>query len=95
MIEKNYGHWHLDYYCDKTDFYTMATGFWNDDEETWDVYFNELEDKKTYELTGSLNIPVDKDFGILVFRANNFDEAHNKFIKWVENVLLPFLKVND
>jgi len=73
----------------------MATGFWNDDEGVWDVYFNELEDKKTYELAGSLNISVEKDFGVLVFRANNFDEAHDKFIKWVENVLLPFLKVDD
>jgi len=92
MKEKDYGHWHLDYFCDKTDFYTMATGFWNDGDETWEVYFN---DKKIDKLAESLDLPVDKDFGILIFHANNFDEADHKFIEWVENVLLPFGKNNE
>ncbi|MBT2698485.1 hypothetical protein J7E79_13805 [Bacillus sp. ISL-40] len=48
MIEKNYGHWHIDYYCDKTDFYTTATGYLND-EGSWDIFFNELEDDEMYK----------------------------------------------
>lgn len=91
MIEKNYGHWHLDYYCEETNFYTTATGFWND-EGSWDVFFNELEDDEMYKLFGSLDSEIDKDWGVLLFKANDFDDAHDKFTKWVEDVLLPFLE---
>lgn len=87
MIEENYGHWHLDYYCEETDFYTMATGFWND-EGNWDVFFNDDEIDKLFD---SLDSEIDKDIGVLLFKAKDFDDAHNKFIKWVEDVLLPFL----
>lgn len=92
MKEKDYGHWHLEYFCDETDFHTMATGFWHEDEETWEVYFN---DKKIDELAESLDLPVDESFGILIFHAESFDEAHLQFMEWVENVLLPFKSRNE
>lgn len=38
VIEENYGHWHLDYNREEPEFYTMATGFWNE-EGSWDVFF--------------------------------------------------------
>ncbi|OCA92587.1 hypothetical protein [Pseudobacillus wudalianchiensis] len=91
MIEKNYGHWHVDYYCEETNFYTTATGFWND-EGRWDVFFNELEADKMYKLFDGLDYEIDKDFGVLLFKVNDFNNAHDKFTKWVENVLLPFLE---
>jgi hypothetical protein len=91
MIEKNYGHWHLDYYCEDTEFYTTATGFWNE-VGSWDIFFNELSDNELYKLFGSLDYEIDKDFGVLLFKAKDFDDGHDKFGRWVEDVLLPFLE---
>jgi len=91
MNEEYYGHWHLDYFSKETDFYTTAIGFWNE-EGSWDVFFNELEDNEMYKLFGSLEYKLDKDFGVLLFKANDFDEAHVKFVKWVEEILIPFLE---
>ncbi|WP_078427553.1 hypothetical protein [Alkalihalobacterium alkalinitrilicum] len=91
MIEENYGHWHLDFYCDESDFYTSATGFWNE-EGSWDVFFNEYSNDELYKLFGGFNYEIDEDFGVLIFKAKDYDEAHDKFVKWVNDVLLPLLK---
>ncbi|MCM3617693.1 hypothetical protein M3936_08875 [Sutcliffiella horikoshii] len=88
MNEKNYGHWHLDYFCEETDYYTSATGFWNE-EGSWEIYFNEIEDAELYKLFDGQGYTRDKDFGVLLFKANDFDEAHDRFVKWVESVFLP------
>ncbi|BDG37236.1 hypothetical protein [Saccharococcus caldoxylosilyticus] len=92
MIEESYGHWHLDYYQEQTGFYTSATGFWNDDEGNWEVFFNEFDNNKLAELFGT-TYEIDKDFGALIFKARNYDEAHKKFIQWVEDILLPLLDI--
>jgi hypothetical protein len=90
MIEKGYEHWHLDYSQKETDFYASATGFWNDDEEIWEVIFNDLDDHELNKLFGS-KYKIDKTLGVLIFKAKNYDDAHNKFLKWVEDELLPLL----
>lgn len=62
------------------------------DEGSWDVFFNELEDDEMYKLFGNMDSEIDKDWGVLLFKANNFDDAHEKFNRWVEDVLVPFLE---
>jgi hypothetical protein len=34
---------------------------------------------------------MDENLGVLIFKADDYDEAHKKFVKWVKDVLLPLL----
>lgn len=81
------GHWHLGYYEDN--YVIEATGFENAT-GTWDVFYNELDDEDVVKLFDS-KYEIDKDFGVLIFKAKDYEEAEDKFHDWVETVLLPFL----
>jgi hypothetical protein len=82
------GHWHIGYY--EGDYCIEAIGFENE-EGTWDVYFNELDDEDVRKLFGS-GYEIDKVFGVLIFKAQDYDNAQDKFVNWVKTVLLPFRK---
>ena len=92
MIDENYGHWHIDYYNEELDFFTTATGFY-DDIEAWKVFFDEYRTEDLYKILGS-NCSIDKDLGVLLFRATDYNDAQEKFSKWVESVLIPYVKAN-
>jgi len=92
MIEEGYGHWHIDYYNEELDFYTTAAGFYNDT-GTWEVFFDEYETEELYKILGS-NCNIDKDLGVLLFTAIDYNDAQEKFLRWVETVLIPYVKVN-
>lgn len=92
MIQENYGHWHVDYYNEGLDFFTTATGFY-DDIEAWKVFFDEYRTEDLYKILGS-NCSMDKDLGVLLFRATDYNDAQEKFSKWVESVLIPYIKAN-
>ncbi|MDR0132730.1 hypothetical protein [Priestia megaterium] len=92
MIKENYEHWHVDYYNEELDFLTTATGFY-DDIGTWEIFFDEYRTDDLYKILGS-NCDIDKDLGVFLFRANDFNEAQEKFSKWVETVLIPYIKAN-
>ncbi|WP_302104693.1 DUF3986 family protein [Polycladomyces zharkentensis] len=77
------GHGHVGFYEDGYDI--EAIGFENE-EETWDVYFNDF----MYEGLFGLSHPRDKTLGVLIFKAKSYDDAWEKFHEWVKNVWLPF-----
>lgn len=81
------GHWHLGYYEGK--YCIEAIGFRNE-EGTWDVFFNHLDDEDVQKLFGSA-YELDNDFGVLIFKTKDYEEAQIKFSIWVETILVPFL----
>jgi hypothetical protein len=82
------GHWHVGFY--EGNYCIEAIGF-EHEEGTWDVFFDELNDHDVEKLFGS-NCVIDKDYGVLIFTAEDYDDAQNKFVNWVKNVLLSFLE---
>ncbi|MDN3232883.1 DUF3986 family protein [Priestia megaterium] len=92
MIKEDYGHWHVDYYNEEIDFFTSATGFYNE-KGTWDVFFEEYSKEDLHKISGS-NCKINKDFGALLFEAIDYNNAHEKFSKWVVEILLPYIKAN-
>ncbi|MFC5649957.1 DUF3986 family protein [Paenibacillus solisilvae] len=82
------GHFHIGYYEDN--YCIEATGFQNED-GGWDVFFNDL-DEEDIRLLFDSSCEINNEFGVLLFKAADYEDAENKFVNWVKSVLLPFLE---